>query len=248
MTNPPLPLNRPPCARKADGGLTLVELLITVAIIGVLIAILIPAAASMQEAGKRTLCLSRMKQLSSVILGYSQENDQRILPSVMGAGGDMNDTAWYEVLDAKGELPGGLFRNPGQWDNSIMACPSRALPPAPHWMGGLGGIHYAVNQHPGFLNRASTTTGYWPRMMSVKHPSRTYLLAEARFFLVQNDAEFFVYPHPKKDSQNGKGGMNLVFFDGHAEYLKGKLPALPGAAYNAVPYDSIKPEDSFPWY
>ena len=167
----------------------------------------------------------------------------------------MNDRTWYEELDEIGMLPGSPFAVPKtgpDWagaKNSIMACPSRNEPPYPHRVGGRHAIHYTVNQNPGFLNRVNTSEGNWPTLSAIAKPSRTFLLGEVTGMIGYPDGENFVYPHPRKgeDLRNGKA-MNLVFYDGHAEYFRGKLPALPGANYSVVPYESVPPEASFPWF
>lgn len=59
--------------RTFRDGFTLVELLVVVAIIAVLIAILLPALAKARDAANRVSCLSNLRQLSGMLIEYTQE-------------------------------------------------------------------------------------------------------------------------------------------------------------------------------
>ena len=56
--------------RKANSGFTLVELLVAIAIIGILVALLLPAIQAAREAARRTDCLNRMKQMGIAAHGF----------------------------------------------------------------------------------------------------------------------------------------------------------------------------------
>jgi len=63
-------------ARRA-GGFTVVEMLIVVAIIGILGALLFPVFARAREGGRSRACLSNMKQLGLAFQQYSDDNGRR---------------------------------------------------------------------------------------------------------------------------------------------------------------------------
>src|SRR5579863_5753305 len=56
-------------------GFTLTELLVVLAIIGLLVAILLPMASRARELGRRTACLSNVGQLTRAWLMYAQDNN-----------------------------------------------------------------------------------------------------------------------------------------------------------------------------
>lgn len=56
--------------RTRRRGLTLIELLVTLAIVGLLVALLLPAVQSAREAARRAQCLAQLRQLGLALAGY----------------------------------------------------------------------------------------------------------------------------------------------------------------------------------
>ena len=61
-------------ARRVRRGFTLVELLVTVAIIALLVALLVPAVQSVRESARRAWCGNNLRQLSVACQGYEGVN------------------------------------------------------------------------------------------------------------------------------------------------------------------------------
>jgi prepilin-type N-terminal cleavage/methylation domain-containing protein len=94
-------------SRYRRRGLTLVELLVVVVIIGMLVGLLLPAVQSAREAGRRTKCLANLRQIALACLVHEQAHG--FLPSG-GWGG-----AWVGDPD-RGYGP----RQPGGWVFNIL--------------------------------------------------------------------------------------------------------------------------------
>lgn len=67
-----------PTVQQFSRGFTLIELLVVITVIGILIALLLPAVQTAREAARKMECGNNLKQLSMAMLNYEQQN--RALP------------------------------------------------------------------------------------------------------------------------------------------------------------------------
>ena len=77
-------------------GFTLVELLVVITIIGMLVALLMPAVQNARESARRATCSTNMHNLATAALNYSTSHDNRVPAYAVTVGG--NQVSWMGKL------------------------------------------------------------------------------------------------------------------------------------------------------
>jgi len=243
----------------AEAAFTLLELLTALVIVAALAALLTGSFKSIHASGKQAECLANLKQLGAIGLSYSTDHNGEMLPALANFNGS-SGTPWYSILDSTGLLRGKPTA-PNTWNkqtHSVMTCPSRDDVPVPLWNGVSGSgnatLHYGLSELPGFINytgtpgtAAGTLYGGSHKLANIVNPSRTMMFGEItqNYKMSANNPLTCSYPHPS----NGDG-QNIVFWDGHAIYFKGPLPAVVPERGSLLSFKASDwtPDASYPWF
>jgi prepilin-type N-terminal cleavage/methylation domain-containing protein/prepilin-type processing-associated H-X9-DG protein len=229
--------------RQKSRGFTLIEVLVVIAIIGLLIALLMVAVQQSRAASRRINCQSNMRQWTLAILNYAAAH-QGFLPH-RGQGKqavttilDRNDD-WFNALPPFMEneplidrINAGQSPQPG--DNTVWMCPElveKTIPPLEQSSiyADANKMYFAYGMNMWLSTQKSPKGDHidkvGPRVSMV-------FLAEGNGFqssLLPADSTQVYNPVPRHN-----GMVNLAFLDGHISAFRGEyvgcsvgIPDLP---------------------
>lgn len=198
---------------KHQRGFTLVELLATIAIIGILAGILIPVTGKVRQNAKRVSCLSQIRQIGMGLFAFVYDNRKVGPYSARNLddgtnNGNMDVSVWRyrnEPVQLGQTLP--YLDVPGLPDAtpSILICPGMS----PERLSGM-----ATSFSTGYrLNPSFTvqTLGKPPGVPFLDHPSRRVIIADCHNWWAPDTLS----PPANHDA----AGMNVFRLDGSAQWL-----------------------------
>ena len=146
-------------------GFTMIEVVVVIAVVGVLAALILPAVQSARESARRVHCINNLRQIGLSVHGYLSAAG--VLPASFGGTGYsaltqilpyMEQSPLYNSVNQ--DVPEGLDSNSANMTSDltqlgVYLCPSDRAPQVPVSFGGgtrsYGSTSYAMN------------VGYWPQ-------------------------------------------------------------------------------------
>lgn len=157
-------------------GFTLIELLLVIGIIGILIAMLMPALAAAKRQASSVSCLSDIRQVAGGMYAFAADHDDR-LPSNRVNVAPGEHITWRQLFVDQDYLPQG----------KLWVCPLTPTDPLSELGGSDAGSQcvgdvpssYAVNGHLAWLSQHEPYESERD-MATIARPSHTILLTETR--------------------------------------------------------------------
>jgi prepilin-type N-terminal cleavage/methylation domain-containing protein len=112
--------------RGSGAGFTLIELLVGIAIIAILAALLFPVFARAREQGRKTTCLSNLRQIGAGLLMYAQDYDET-LPVAVQDNSNLNERTGATDSPHAVSAPGLTLPNaisPYVKSDGLFTCPT----------------------------------------------------------------------------------------------------------------------------
>ncbi len=117
------------------GAFTLIELLVVISIIALLIALLLPALAAVQESAHTVKCMSNLRQFAVGIREYATDERDRLIPawtraqynrgSRNGQPTGLNEASWATIMVSRQYLDAEDTTDPDRFvGDTVFRCPS----------------------------------------------------------------------------------------------------------------------------
>jgi len=192
---------------------TLLELLVVIALIGVLAALLFPVLNHVKQSGDQAACLHNMRQIAAAFVVYANDHDFE-LPSPANRNGNLD--RWPAAL-AKYLKDVKVYAAPGMPDNYLV----RHADPLANAPNNTSFLMNGFDDLGGFDDPEAKI-----RIAQIETPSNTLLLGMQKPGSRQFYMDFLEPPHGNQrdrlELRAYRDGSNYAFVDGSARFIAEK--------------------------
>jgi prepilin-type N-terminal cleavage/methylation domain-containing protein/prepilin-type processing-associated H-X9-DG protein len=230
-------------AAKDRAGFTLIELLTVIAILGLLVALLLPALSAAKQKASQSRCLGNLRQIGLGMAVYLNDNND-VFPGMASQIYGFQSGDWIYWRTNSAVYPpferGPIARCCGSSARTLFRCPLDLSDSDRLAQAGPGGPYLFSYSFTGYgledgvnLGMASVFTGEAPALTSapfkhssIRDPSRKIMLAEEPGSLQPNDTpvgwllviqDGRWVPDTDVLTQRHSGKANVAFADGRAQ-------------------------------
>lgn len=198
---------------------SLLELLITMAVLAILIALVLPLGTRMLDEARETQCASNMKQLHHLFGSYAADFDNCLPPSIDQTPEDGRRGTWNQELQRVGMLAKSTANAPCWKVSPVVICPAMKERDGKDNLGTEVG--YAMNNLLGPNSRNSRKKEGIARFSEAVSPSKTYLFFDGIYKPGGNEWSGIAYSSGNniemKPLHAGATHVKVLFLDGHVE-------------------------------
>lgn len=172
----------PPC-HPSRVGFTLIELLTVIAVVGIMVAILIPIVGSVRQNARQSECASNLRQIMTAMYLYIGDNrgympvPSRVIPSPNNPSDTSNNSRWSRDLNEYLPQTRRAAATTQLWDHEIFVCPSAVT------LSGSsekGDIKMAYNSTQAMYGADGTSRFVARAVNTIASPARTLIVYDGK--------------------------------------------------------------------